>query len=512
MKHAISLYFIFLTLIIQCYTENNSYHPQEHIFVISQQLTHTPSTHFSPHLSINLKTQKNYHSHHLPPAQQLNIIKNWIERYFKPNPIPYGQLPPVIHATETSTPALHENTTKATPQIEPLPEKIPYIDDLQTAVHIQKLCPEWEKHSAILDARSSALEQIKNGNITITTQHHTLSRKMHDYCKAHNIDSEILTQNCGTALQHTIHQEFVIITKKSSKIWHTPIHSKPLRKMTGLIADFTCAGIEYNNDNKTAQAIHLANACWIILDCIQAAGEGLLDGGYHLVDDVMHPVRTAQVIAESAAVCGYYIGKVAIEVGQLGYLASTDNSDEIHKKLDAWKQNFSLIYEAIQEKRSKLKTRDMVKEAVSFGVQCYAAPKVLHGLGKLFKQAHKQVITFANNIPALKKTNALTTPEGVIIRIAENTTEYMKNDLTHINTLKRLTQQEISAIAHRLNFKKTNYYSHGQPVFKRGSLYISYDIDSHNGGVWKMANSVENLKSKRTRMGTYDMNLNRIGD
>lgn len=107
----------------------------------------------------------------------------------------------------------------------------------------------------------------------------------------------------------------------------------------------------------------------------------------------------------------------------------TEHPNEIHKKLDLWKQNFSLVYEAIKEKSSELKMRVIVKETVSFGMQCYAAPKVLQGLGKLFKQAHKQVITFANNIPALKKTNALTTPEGVIIRIAENAAEYMKNEL-----------------------------------------------------------------------------------
>ena len=34
----------------------------------------------------------------------------------------------------------------------------------------------------------------------------------------------------------------------------------------------------------------------------------------------------------------------------------------------------------------------------------------------------------------------------------------------------------------------------------------------HEGGFWKMADSVEGLGSKRTRLGTYDMNSNRIGD
>ena len=42
--------------------------------------------------------------------------------------------------------------------------------------------------------------------------------------------------------------------------------------------------------------------------------------------------------------------------------------------------------------------------------------------------------------------------------------------------------------------------------------YITFDIDSHNGGAWKAASSVARLGSKATRLGTYDENLNRIGD
>jgi RHS repeat-associated protein len=60
---------------------------------------------------------------------------------------------------------------------------------------------------------------------------------------------------------------------------------------------------------------------------------------------------------------------------------------------------------------------------------------------------------------------------------------------------------------------KINERSHGQPVYKNGNYYISPDVDSHNGGVWKMCKgSPNNLRSKTTRMGTYDGNLNRIGD
>ena len=50
------------------------------------------------------------------------------------------------------------------------------------------------------------------------------------------------------------------------------------------------------------------------------------------------------------------------------------------------------------------------------------------------------------------------------------------------------------------------------PIYKKGKEYISPDRDGHNGGVWKKAKSIEDLNNRKTRLGTYDENLNRIGD
>ncbi|WP_428555644.1 toxin C-terminal domain-containing protein [Pseudomonas edaphica] len=61
--------------------------------------------------------------------------------------------------------------------------------------------------------------------------------------------------------------------------------------------------------------------------------------------------------------------------------------------------------------------------------------------------------------------------------------------------------------------KKINETVHGgQAVFKRGNLYITRDLDGHNGGAWKAAKSVKDLGSRETRSGTFDVNMERIGD
>ncbi|MEP3244601.1 MAG: polymorphic toxin-type HINT domain-containing protein [Sneathiella sp.] len=75
------------------------------------------------------------------------------------------------------------------------------------------------------------------------------------------------------------------------------------------------------------------------------------------------------------------------------------------------------------------------------------------------------------------------------------------------------TTKEAKQAAEKLGFKKINETTlDGQAIFKNGKRFITRDVDGHNGGAWKMGSSVKNLGSKKTRSGTFDVDLNRIGD
>ena len=89
------------------------------------------------------------------------------------------------------------------------------------------------------------------------------------------------------------------------------------------------------------------------------------------------------------------------------------------------------------------------------------------------------------------------------------------------NSWVRMTASESAEAAKKLGFEKTNMRAkNNEPIYynRKTKTYISQDIGSgdgsgpHNGGVWKQAKTHEKLNSKGTRMGTYDANLNRIGD
>ena len=74
-----------------------------------------------------------------------------------------------------------------------------------------------------------------------------------------------------------------------------------------------------------------------------------------------------------------------------------------------------------------------------------------------------------------------------------------------IQRLKEMEAQPVDpeAAAADLGYRPTNYRSHGQPVYynPETGTYITPDVDSHSGGVWKAADSVENLGSKKNALG-----------
>ncbi|QLC90859.1 DNRLRE domain-containing protein [Priestia megaterium] len=98
------------------------------------------------------------------------------------------------------------------------------------------------------------------------------------------------------------------------------------------------------------------------------------------------------------------------------------------------------------------------------------------------------------------------------------TGKYVKSKIQgHKATKTTLTKAQADKAAKKLGYNPTKERSHGQPVYKnpkakRSKRYITPDVDAHNGGTWKAADSVKNLGSKKTRSGTYDYKLNRIGD
>lgn len=75
-------------------------------------------------------------------------------------------------------------------------------------------------------------------------------------------------------------------------------------------------------------------------------------------------------------------------------------------------------------------------------------------------------------------------------------------------TPKFMANSEASVAASKLGYTKQlppQPWSKNQPVFQKGTRYITQDVTAHKGGIWKM------FDKKGNRLGTYDKNLRRIG-
>ena len=105
---------------------------------------------------------------------------------------------------------------------------------------------------------------------------------------------------------------------------------------------------------------------------------------------------------------------------------------------------------------------------------------------------------------------------GILFCGGTNTNSKMKSTLdTQVKgSTTPLTNKQATDLAEYNGYKvvKNLRTRNGQPIYTNGKDFISPDLDSHNGGVWKKARTPDALNRKDTRDGTYDALLNRMGD
>ena len=65
----------------------------------------------------------------------------------------------------------------------------------------------------------------------------------------------------------------------------------------------------------------------------------------------------------------------------------------------------------------------------------------------------------------------------------------------------RLTNSQAGDLAEWQGYKAVGRQLRGQEIFRRGRNYIVQDIDSHSGGIWKMARSPEALGKQADTTG-----------
>ena len=135
-------------------------------------------------------------------------------------------------------------------------------------------------------------------------------------------------------------------------------------------------------------------------------------------------------------ILAYNVGKVLIDVGQIGVLAFIDKG-QAKQKLDDYLEPIFQTIKAIEKEEISL--RDTIKGAIQCATGFYAQSKLLSGLGKFYKGIQTKAHSFIAKNPALDPEHYLATPEGFLFKSVANSEA--RNPSKHIPV--KISQREI---------------------------------------------------------------------
>ncbi len=369
--------------------------------------------------------------------------------------------------------------------------------------------------------------------------HSQLPSDLSNHLREYGVDPDNWSNVCYNNIQCYVHADSMRLLRRTMH----PFKSDFLNDCRGDIVQTLDAGRAFNAQGYCSKAGRVNDFCAVLMDYGEAtlggAASGICEalnyawehkgalviGGAAAIAIAGYPavataLTTAVVVANVAPICW--------EIGQgLGEWICEDKI-ALDERLN---RNLGPFFDKKAEIDAGTRgLKDCVRDVAQSGGLIGAEILLTRGAGTIIQKAAKHAGKVIKKIgkPG-KERYQMVTPDGHVVDVVDDATKAqhrLKSANSKIDTeknipqatrtiekaAKKFTTKEATEMAEKLGFKKTNYFSHGQPIFKKGSKYITIDMDQHNGGVWKMADSVENLSRKSTRLGTYDEFLNRIGD
>lgn len=305
-------------------------------------------------------------------------------------------------------------------------------------------------HNGFRIQRQNAIEQFTHNNPDIHTiyyQNYFLPELSKQYLTAHNIDIEPFTSCEGNALQHVIHQEFIVLTDTTARLWNERKNSADIKELTSVIADFTSAGVSFNHIGELHKAMTLADAGWAILDCIQAAGEGFIEGIASTTHTILHPIEAAQNLTQTITTCGYYLGIAFNEINTVANALGNGNFDVAYNRYNVWSEHCKNVAQVLTEQCKDLKLRDVIKAITQTAVECYATTRALNGFSTFFKHAHRNAAQIAQKISnGAQESTLLMSTEGIPVRVAQEVITQTKLPRSNDKLLQMLSKFESQKI------------------------------------------------------------------
>ncbi len=415
----------------------------------------------------------------------------------------------------------------------------------------------------IFKGRTAALEFVSHNPVACREQSFTLTPEAFALLQARGLDPEQFIYCIGNEVQHQLYSEFVMLLNAIAEIES----NESIQPLLDMVLTYTQIGQKYTEQNNIEKAFDSADLSWAWLDCAKAIyikgidltekttidiAKGIMHGLQNAVlnnvNMVLHPVETMSNVANTFCHLAYCFGKFMEPI--MIYDGETEiDAETITRVNEEWKENLQSVINATKgitvEGSAAFITEFIISPKITkagIGLLSHYAQTPVAQLLKVAKEAKDKIGDKTQKLIGVARqkiadklgNNVAVTANGVKVPVSNTpqvlqrsmdkgkdgdvskkskskTSNIKENKYTRPDAIKVTAKQAI-AEAEKLGFEKTNYYYKGQPIFKKGNRYISPDADIHNGGVWKMADSVKNLEHKSTRMGTYDKDLNRIRD
>ncbi len=285
--------------------------------------------------------------------------------------------------------------------------------------------------SNAIEKRLSVYSNMTSDDYTLryTDISYTLNNNTKQLLTTHGHDAAQFTQFSGNQLQHAIHQESLNLLDRIDSLSSSDL----LYDHQETLINFTVAMVDYNREGFTDKATSIGDLCWTLLDYGQAIVEGAMLGVYSAVTDILNnPIQATINIVAGRQILTYQLCKVLYNVADIGVTALT-NFDDAKDKWNKYVEPLNNIIDAINKKEITL--RDAIKGGTALIVGWKAQSKLLGGLGKFCNTIKQKSIRFAqNNVSSFTIQQYLATPEGLLFKIASQSTKLKQSE--HATALK----------------------------------------------------------------------------
>lgn len=274
-------------------------------------------------------------------------------------------------------------------------------------LHIYQTCNCGD--TARIEARLEKIEQIFQGNIILSHQAYELSSDAIGLLSKERLDPMGYFECSGDQFQQAIHQECIGILEKLALPNQDILVKEYMNSMLHLVD----AARESNQSNSPIEAMSLTNVCWSILDCIKAAGEGIIEGTISTV--VNHPIEATLCICAPQYLLAYHVGKIAYAYLDIKIACLMDQEAGAQKLVD-YMQPFISCVDAISE--GDITLRGSVKLAATVATQVVVQGKVQAGFKIFYETTKKRAKNYLKNNPAATAQQYLATADGRILQAA----------------------------------------------------------------------------------------------